>query len=684
MSQAVIRDIDESKRFECAVMFTDITAFTAMMREDEVKTIQKLESHQKQLEVLHRQYEGRVIQYYGDGSLSTFDSPLKAIQCAVAIQQNVRRLGLPLRIGIHLGEVVHKGAAVYGHGVNVASRIESVGISNSILFSRDVWKEIKGSGFEAESIGRLHFKHISKPIQVYALSLKGLAVPDKNHLRGKLSDQSNRKYQIRMIGLTTLFLIAIGILWYRNFTLSSLLDGEITTLGVMPFEIDGLLDMDDGFGEGLHENLVTKLSSFYGLQVLSSRATELYHSSPLNPRQVGRELGASHLLYGTCRPGQDDSVRVHFQLVDVRNAQNVWAYSLSKTPNDLFGDPESLVSDLAKFLNARENPFVETSDSISGDLSMHLYNQLSEAQEWSWSQVEADLEKGSAMLDDVLKKDSTVAMAHALQSKIHSRLYQLGLLSRDKALGKVQHHSWQALSNNRSMPEAFAALALQNYLFLESDVTECLELIQQAIQLRPSYDFGHFLMSWIHYDLQNYEQASYYIELARKLNPDVYDYGKLQAKIMEDSGKHRRAAKLYQKQITTFVEIPDAAIAYADYLAGRNALGEARSLLSTVPKNLASERLLQEFSIAHLSLDEWTTNMMALEKKYSTVDLGDLWLKFYLVKQPTEVWGLLNNAVDKKSYWLRGINHLVDKEIKSDHRFDLVLEEIGMQAADIQ
>ena len=126
-------------RYLAAVMFTDVVGFTSKVQENEEETIAKLEKTKTILEKNHQECQGRIIQYYGDGSLSVFKSAYHALRCAVEIQKDIAaNVGLPLRIGIHLGDIAEKGSAIYGDGINIASRIESVAVANSIVVSQDI------------------------------------------------------------------------------------------------------------------------------------------------------------------------------------------------------------------------------------------------------------------------------------------------------------------------------------------------------------------------------------------------------------------------------------------------------------------------------------------------------------------------------------------------------------------
>ncbi|MDB4286221.1 adenylate/guanylate cyclase domain-containing protein, partial [bacterium] len=119
-----------------AIMFTDIVGYTALMEEDEATAAQVRNRHREVFEAQHEIFHGEIVQYYGDGSLSVFKSAIEAVECAIAIQNRLQEPDpVPLRIGLHMGDIVYDKTEVYGDGVNLASRIENMAVSGAILLS---------------------------------------------------------------------------------------------------------------------------------------------------------------------------------------------------------------------------------------------------------------------------------------------------------------------------------------------------------------------------------------------------------------------------------------------------------------------------------------------------------------------------------------------------------------------
>jgi len=175
----------ELTRQLAAVMFADIVGYTAMMQEDEQNAVLKRNRNKEVLEELISRYRGRILQYYGDGSLSTFESAYEAVACALEIQQELRKEPkVPLRIGIHTGDIVYDEDGIYGDGVNVASRVESLAAPGGVLISDKVFDDIKTYGhFEWESLGKHELKNVSRPVELFALTTNGLAVPSRGDVK---------------------------------------------------------------------------------------------------------------------------------------------------------------------------------------------------------------------------------------------------------------------------------------------------------------------------------------------------------------------------------------------------------------------------------------------------------------------------------------------------------------------
>ena len=179
-----------------AIMFTDIVGYTSLMQESEQRAIEIRNRHRSIFNSLTKQYGGQIIQYYGDGTLSIFGSAIEAVKCAKALQLNFLKAPyIPVRIGLHMGDIILDEEDIIGNAINIASRIESLAVPGSVLISDKICEEVRNQEeIEVRYLGSYHFKNDRLPRKVYALSTPELVVPDPDKIVGKI--ESKRKQKI--------------------------------------------------------------------------------------------------------------------------------------------------------------------------------------------------------------------------------------------------------------------------------------------------------------------------------------------------------------------------------------------------------------------------------------------------------------------------------------------------------
>jgi class 3 adenylate cyclase/tetratricopeptide (TPR) repeat protein len=211
-----------------AIMFSDIAGYTAMMQTDETLGREKAKRYRKVLEEQVAAHQGEVIQHYGDGSMSIFQSAVEAAKCAKAVQIALQQApGVPLRIGIHIGDIVRDGDDIYGDGVNMASRVESMGVPGAVLMTERVIHDLRSHpDLATQSLGKFAFKNVDEPVEVFALTDPRLTLPRIEEMQGKGTPASppastgNQKTFIR--GLVYGFLgVALGVMIWAGYAMTS-------------------------------------------------------------------------------------------------------------------------------------------------------------------------------------------------------------------------------------------------------------------------------------------------------------------------------------------------------------------------------------------------------------------------------------------------------------------------------
>jgi len=200
-----------------AIVFTDIVGYTALMEQDEKKAFEILKKNLAIHQSVINEFRGRLIKEMGDGMLASFSTVSDALNASIQIQKHCNETSdYKLSIGIHQGEVVFQNGDVFGDAVNVASRIQSLGISGSVLISKKIADEIKNkSEFTTSSLGSFEFKNVNEPIEIFALTNQGLTVPRKSQLQGKLKKGKQKRNLV--VAVSIIFLLISTSLVYYNF-----------------------------------------------------------------------------------------------------------------------------------------------------------------------------------------------------------------------------------------------------------------------------------------------------------------------------------------------------------------------------------------------------------------------------------------------------------------------------------
>lgn len=222
-----------------AIMFADIVGYTRLMEQDENMAKDQLEKFRRVLKEQVRSFNGQIVNFYGDGCLAIFENAVQASTCAISIQQQFAESPLvPVRIGLHSGAVNVGKEHVYGNAVNLTSRIESLGITGSILLSKRVRDELRNQpDFLMVSLGKFAFKHVEEPLEVFALANEGLLVPKRTQIEGKLRPKKRSAFITSFSLIFLVLLIAGWFFWNQNKQRSPLPEEILESrIAVLPFE----------------------------------------------------------------------------------------------------------------------------------------------------------------------------------------------------------------------------------------------------------------------------------------------------------------------------------------------------------------------------------------------------------------------------------------------------------------
>ncbi|MEM6802730.1 MAG: adenylate/guanylate cyclase domain-containing protein, partial [Bacteroidota bacterium] len=354
--------IQDKKRRLAAIMFADIAGYTAMMQRNETEGLASVHRFSEVIEAQAKLHQGEILEFRGDGCLVVFDSAVEAVHAAKAIQQELQQEPVvPLRIGIHLGDIVFTKGNIYGDGVNLASRVESMGVPGSVLVTERVIHDVKSHPeFEMKSLGQFQFKNVEKPMEVFAVANEGLAVPRLEEMQGK-----GKRVQASKTGMRSLvrfasigfIAMALGAVLFWGLGSNSL-DGQLSDkikeerVAIIPFSNrtnNSDLEIFGAFCSDLITNGLTET----GIKTCSPRTVQQYNHLigvlPNNPEGKPSFLevvGARYWVEGNFSL-IGDTISVKSYLTDGTDGDIVRNFPEIKGH---IGDKEALVGELTKRL----------------------------------------------------------------------------------------------------------------------------------------------------------------------------------------------------------------------------------------------------------------------------------------------------------------------------------------------
>jgi adenylate cyclase len=305
-----------------AILAADVVGYSREMEAAEERTAKGLAQCQSLIAQTAGELGGRVFNTAGDSALAEFSSPVNAVRCGVEIQRKNRAdnggpsepSGLPLRIGVHLADVIVSGSDLIGDGVNVAARIQEAAEPASVFASQSVFDQVRrNSPFVFEDLGLHNLKNISEQLRLYKVVGN---MPRHRYQTGHAVAHPRAK-EIRQ-----------------------------GSLAILPFEVIGDDPDQRYFADGLTDDLIVELARFKNLFVSSQSATSSYQPRTADPQVVGRELGVKHMLLGQVRR-MGGRVRVSVRLLDTESGDTLWAERYDRPWDELFDLLDELAGRIA-------------------------------------------------------------------------------------------------------------------------------------------------------------------------------------------------------------------------------------------------------------------------------------------------------------------------------------------------
>ncbi len=330
------------KRQLAAILFTDIEGYTSLMQHDEDIALTLRNKHREIFETATAKFDGKIIQYFGDGTLSVYNSTVEAIYSCIEMQLAFIEAKIPVRIGVHVGDIVYSKEDIIGDAVNIASRIESCATAGSILISDKVHDQLRSHpDIKTKFLDAYDLKNVDTAMPLFAIANDGLAIPDPSQVKGKLKTREEihknpvSKKKLFYIGSLVL-LVCFGLLFAYSFlSKKNIPVREDLSIAVLPFDNLNKEGDSDILTNGMTEDILTQLSKLKELHVISRTSVMQYKTTEKTIPEIASELGVSYILEGSVQK-HGDQIRVTAQLIDAATDEHIWADNYDRTLTNIF------------------------------------------------------------------------------------------------------------------------------------------------------------------------------------------------------------------------------------------------------------------------------------------------------------------------------------------------------------
>jgi len=465
-------------------MFTDIVGFTSLGQENESAALDLLERHRQLLRPLFSKHAGHEIKTIGDAFLVEFGSALEATLCAIDIQSTIhgrnleRGEKLQVRVGIHVGDVVHQGGDVLGDAVNVASRIEPLAEPGGICVSEQVQGHVKNKiSYPLVKLDAQRLKNVREPIDVYRVELPW----EEKEIETGANLQLDRR-----------------------------------RIAVLPFANMSQDSSDEYFSDGMTEELISTTSSITGLTLIARTSVMGYKGTTKKVEEIGKELSVGTVLEGSVRKA-GNRLRITVQLIDVQSQGHLWAQSYDRELDDVFAVQSDIAKRVADALRIRILPNDEKQIEKKPTKSTEAYALYLKGRYYWNERSKEGLLKSVEYFKRAIEIDPEYALAYAGISDSYGVLGNHGYLPGHEAFTKSKENALKAVQYDDSCAEAHTSLA--GALEGEYDWENAEKEYKRALELNPNYATGHHWYSMLLSARDRFDEALREAFRAQALDP---------------------------------------------------------------------------------------------------------------------------------------------------------------------
>ncbi|MDX1479516.1 MAG: adenylate/guanylate cyclase domain-containing protein [Saprospiraceae bacterium] len=481
-----------------AIVFADIAGYTALMQTDEERALSWLNHFSTTVRSQAKAHNGEVAQFYGDGCLLLFDS----VQDAVVACENMQRsfvdptVNVPVRIGVHNGEVVYRDDNVFSDSVNIASRIESMGIPGSILISKTAQSQIRNKPrFALVSLGHFDFKNVEEPIEVFALANQGLEVPVREQLQGKFKEASLESSSVTRKWLAIPVVLLAGLLvWLFAFRDQEPETGTATSvrsLAIFPFANQTQNPDLEYLADGVAEHLISAVADQTDLEVLSRYSTFAVRDSMHNLPFIRKRLNVDALLVGNV-DSSNGGLAFRTELISPGTQERIWGTTVTGTTDDLKQVEAGIVDGLLSALKIKP-PL--TSDADRYATQPDAYRHYMQGRYLSFGHTREEIDLSVEHFHKAIEIDGNFAPAYAALANQKFAQARFSNTTRQELIREAKLAIRNALTLDPDLPEAHLAEAnIRFYCDFDWDAAaqsyrKALDADPDNVQINTDYAF---------------------------------------------------------------------------------------------------------------------------------------------------------------------------------------------------
>ncbi len=513
-----------------AIMFTDIVGFTAISARNELDALQAVSDYEEIVRPILIRHKGNEIKSLGDGTLVEFDSALAAVNSAIELQTALHERNqlmpdarqIQLRIGIHVGEVIYRAGDVFGDGVNVAARVQTVAPPSGVCFTADVWKMVKGKvPVQVVALGRSELKNVGRLVEIYRVRFPW----DQSSPTGDRARIAVKRIHLGpvLILVVTACLAAGVFLFVRNgrakpgdLPAKTPLKTNPGSLVVLPFK-----NLSDNpklgyWSDGLTEELIGDLSTVPNVGVIGRETSSTFKDRPMDARQICHELGVRAALEGSVREDAG-RLRVSVRLTDGASGLTLWSANYDEPTKNVFQVQERIAGAVVLQFNPKPNPGFEAGLAGRAASNVSAYEEYLKGKEALNKDGYGGAREALQHFQAAISIDPSYAPAYAALSNCYYHLSNV-FLPPTEVMPKAREAAKKAIALDPSLPEARASLAIVLAAY-DWDWKGAEDAYRTAIALGPGSAEAHLNYGTFLIQFGRFREADEQLKIARALDP---------------------------------------------------------------------------------------------------------------------------------------------------------------------